>query len=67
MNDLRNQRETINRTRGRVEEVDGNLSQARQLIGSMGRRAMQSKAILTAVAAFLTIAILYVLIRKIVR
>ncbi len=63
--DLRSQREVINRTRGRVDEVDGNLSQARQTIMSMGRRAMQSKLLLTGVAILLFLAIVYVLVRKI--
>lgn len=45
--------------------MDGNLSQARHLIVNMGRRAMQSKMLLTAVAILLAVAILYVLVRKI--
>ncbi len=49
-----------------MEEVDGNLSQARQTIVSMGRRAMQSKLLLTGVAILLFLAIVYVLVRKII-
>lgn len=65
MRTLRGQTEQIQRTHGRLQDVDGNLSNARQLVTTMTRRAYQNKALLYCVSFSIAIVILVVLVRKI--
>ena len=65
MRTLRGQTEQIQRTRGRLEDVDSNLSSARQLVTTMTRRAYQNKALLYCVSFTIALVILIVLVRKI--
>ena len=61
MSDLREQRETINRTQGHVREVGGQLNTSAKLLTDMARRAMTNRAILWAIIVILCLCILLTL------
>jgi vesicle transport through interaction with t-SNAREs protein 1 len=65
MRTLRGQTEQIQRTRGRLDDVDSNLSSARVLVTTMTRRAYQNKALLYCVSFSIAFVIILVLVRKI--
>jgi vesicle transport through interaction with t-SNAREs protein 1 len=65
LRDLSSQRETINRTKGHLEETDDNVGRARKVLTSMSRRMWANKVILFGIIAFLIFAIILVIYVKI--
>ncbi|XP_034834864.1 vesicle transport through interaction with t-SNAREs homolog 1A [Maniola hyperantus] len=55
LNDLSSQRETIQRSRGRLRETDEQLNRSSRLMNSMVMRALQERFILAAVALALAV------------
>ncbi|GMH45462.1 hypothetical protein BSKO_13419 [Bryopsis sp. KO-2023] len=60
LQDLSRQRETIERSRGTLHGADDNIGRARKVLGSMSRRVVTNKIVLTLIAVLLLVVIFLV-------
>ncbi|KAL0226933.1 hypothetical protein P9112_014257 [Eukaryota sp. TZLM1-RC] len=64
LSDLRGQRETLNRSRGRLDTTNQNVSRGRMYIRSMNRRIVTNKIILSLVIALLLFMVIFLLYQR---
>ncbi|KAL0237739.1 hypothetical protein GEMRC1_012213 [Eukaryota sp. GEM-RC1] len=64
LNSLRGQRETLQRSRGRLDTTNQNISQGRMFIRSMNRRVITNKIILSAIISLLFFLIVFLVYNR---
>lgn len=64
LRDLAGQRETIMHSKATLQSTDDNITKARKVLTTMGRRMMQNKIIMAGIILFLVLGIIMVLYSK---
>ncbi|KAL0232666.1 hypothetical protein GEMRC1_011413 [Eukaryota sp. GEM-RC1] len=67
LNSLRGQRETMERSRGRLDTTNTNISRGRMFVRSMNRRVITNKIILSSIIALLLFLIGFLVFNRFIR